>query len=48
VYCVTRKYRDSTVKNHLRQMVRVDLVSDMPAALVKANAELRIPADVAV
>lgn len=45
---MTRKYWDSTVKSYLCQMVGSDLVVDVPATLVKANVELRIPADVAV
>jgi hypothetical protein len=48
VYYVTRRYWDTTVKNYLRQMVGADLVFDVPDTLVQANAELRIPADVAV
>jgi hypothetical protein len=48
VYYVTRRYWDSMVKNYLRQMVGAELVFDVPDTLVQANAELRIPADVAV
>ncbi len=48
VYYVTKKYWDSTVKDYLRQMVGADLVFDVPDELVKANAELRIPQEVAV
>ena len=48
VYYVTKKYWDSTVKDYLRQMVGADLVFDVPDELVKANAELHIPQEVAV
>ena len=48
VYYVTKKYWDSTVKDYLRQMVGADLVFDVPAELVKANAELRVPENVTV
>ena len=48
VFYVTKKYWDTTVKNYLRQMVGADLVFDVPDALVKANAELKIPHDVLV
>lgn len=48
VYFVTKKYWDSTVKDYLRQMVGADLVFDVPAELVKANAQLRVPEEVTV
>ena len=48
VFYVTKKYWDSTVKEYLRQMVGADLVFDVPAELVKANAVLRVPENVTV
>jgi len=48
VFYVTKKYWDSTVKEYLRQMVGADLVFDVPAELVAANAVLRVPENVTV
>ena len=48
VFYITKKYWDSTVKEYLRQMVGADLVFDVPAELVKANAVLRVPENVTV
>ena len=48
VFYITKKYWDSTVKEYLRQMVGADLVFDVPAELVAANAVLRVPENVTV
>jgi hypothetical protein len=47
-YYVTRKYWDSTIKNYVQQMVGADLVFDVPQAVIDANADMRIPAEVLV
>jgi len=48
VYYVRKNYWDSTVKNYVRQMIGADLNFDVPESVVKANATLKIPAEVQV
>ncbi len=48
VYYVRKQYWDSTVKSYVRQMVGADLDFNVPESVVKANATLRIPAEVQV
>ena len=43
-----RSYWDAVVKDYVRQMVGADLVFDVPADIVKANEQLKIPQDVTV
>lgn len=48
VFYITKKYWDTTVKNYLRQMVGGDLVFDVPAEVIAANAEFKVPTEVTV
>jgi hypothetical protein len=48
VYYITKKYWDASIKNYIRQMAGTDLNFNVPAEVVKANEEMRIPEEVTV
>lgn len=48
VYYVTKKYWDTSVKKFAREMIGTDLVFDVPDEVKKANAEFRLPDEVAL
>jgi hypothetical protein len=48
VYYITKKYWDASIKQYIRQMAGTDLNFNVPADVIKANEEMRIPEEVTV
>jgi hypothetical protein len=48
VYYITKKYWDASIKQYIRQMAGTDLNFNVPAEVIKANEEMRIPEEVTV
>jgi len=48
VFYVTKKYWDSSVKAFAKQMIGSDLVFDVPEEVRKANANFRVPEELAL
>jgi hypothetical protein len=48
IYYVTKKYWDSTVKKYSQEMIGADFNFKVPDEIKKANAEFRVPKEVAL